>query len=131
MVCIRKSKASRRSAYQALFDRPKALWAATILSSRSFISSLLSLDSLEADEKDWRKMMGIDADFPVLLPLVDLINHDVSAQVTWERSSSALHFVLGQNLKRGEHVWNNYGNKGNEERKLMHVLSSTAPTHSL
>ena len=60
----------------------------------------------------------------VMLPLFDLLNHSYSTDIDWEGgTSSGVSFHCGVNsagIAAGEEVFNNYGNKGNEQLMLAH-----------
>ncbi|KAI9700045.1 MAG: hypothetical protein M1836_002579 [Candelina mexicana] len=94
---------------------PLALWAATILSSRSFISSLL-VSALPADAKE--TSMAKENSFPVLYPLADTVNHKPEAKISWHTGPTELGLVIEDSLAPGDILWNNYGQKSNEELLL-------------
>ncbi|KAI9717145.1 MAG: hypothetical protein M1812_004893 [Candelaria pacifica] len=94
---------------------PLALWAATILSSRSFISSLL-VSALPADVKE--TSMAKENSFPVLYPLADTVNHRPEAKISWHTGPEELGLVIEDSLAPGDIIWNNYGQKSNEELLL-------------
>ena len=76
------------------------LWAATVLSSRSFPGRLIP-----------------DAgDHPVVFPLLDALNHRPRARITWVPGADALSFATVDATPAGVEIFNNYGAKGNEER---------------
>lgn len=118
-------------------------WAATIFSSRSFVSTLIPKEMLsDADEsvldtpfrirpteavcitKDyWReRLFDPKAPFPVLFPLVDLANHDSTAQATWFTNPNTqikdLSIIIESDIVEGNQIFNNYGPKGNSELLL-------------
>jgi len=54
--------------------------------------------------------------FPVLLPVFDLANHSPNARVTWRPSNESAGLIgLTNDLVAGGEVFNNYGQKSNEE----------------
>jgi hypothetical protein len=79
------------------------LWAATIFTSRSFISSIM--------------MPSEEDSFALLYPLIDSFNHRFGAEVVWNMGEGNFALGLTQDVKKGEEVYNNYAPKGNEERK--------------
>ncbi|KAI9814626.1 MAG: hypothetical protein M1827_003182 [Pycnora praestabilis] len=96
-----------------------AKWAATILSSRSFISSLLvEIISDDHPTGQWNLAPKADGPFPVLFPLIDILNHRPKAKVSWETGREFMGLVIGEELHSGDLVWNNYGPKSNEELLL-------------
>ncbi|EEB08095.1 lysine methyltransferase [Schizosaccharomyces japonicus yFS275] len=81
------------------------LWAATVFSSRCFSSALLG----EEDTDDAA---------PILIPLVDSLNHKPRCPIIWNKvtkESHAVQLVSVKPISSGGQVYNNYGPKGNEE----------------
>lgn len=91
------------------------LWASMILKSRSFPAYLLK-DNIESKHtfKD---------DEVMLLPLIDLLNHNPKALVHWSVNKlddqAYFNFKADQDNEFPE-VFNNYGQKGNEELLLAY-----------
>ncbi|KAH9864015.1 hypothetical protein J1614_009948 [Plenodomus biglobosus] len=82
------------------------LWAATIFTSRAFISTHI----LPGQET-----------VPVLFPVVDILNHSVSAKVEWDfqpQQSFALKCLEGETFTAGQELFNNYAPKQNDELLL-------------
>lgn len=82
------------------------LWAATIFTSRAFISTHI--------------LPGRET-IPLLFPVVDILNHSVSAKVEWDfqpHSSFALKCLEGETVKAGDELFNNYAPKQNDELLL-------------
>ncbi|KAI9838311.1 MAG: hypothetical protein M1819_005579 [Sarea resinae] len=101
-----------------------AKWAATILSSRSFISSLL-LDALPQEQRDSNEISRtmknnkdntLQETFPVLFPLVDMLDHRGTAKIGWRTSEKELTLCTEEEVGAGGRIYNNYGPKSNEER---------------
>ncbi|KAK7723613.1 hypothetical protein SLS57_004427 [Botryosphaeria dothidea] len=76
-------------------------WAATIFTSRSFISD----PGLSKD----------NASYAVLLPVIDLLNHRFPAKVAWFFDKGNFQFRTEEPVSKGQEIFNNYGGKGNEE----------------
>lgn len=91
---------------------PAYLWALMIYKSRSFPSKLLQPD-LKVD-----KINFIQDDVAILIPVIDLINHNPRTQVTWGVSNHM--FELTVYNHPGGQLYNNYGQKGNEELLLAY-----------
>lgn len=95
------------------------LWAATIFSSRSFISSLLPIEIVAGENQErkahWKARLESEGPFGVLFPIVDLANHSPTAEVTWDSRDLELGILAGEKLAAGEQVYNNYGPKKNSE----------------
>lgn len=92
------------------------LWASIILKSRSFPAYLL---------KGYDSRTDIKEDETMLLPLIDLINHNPSAKVNWSVDKKQDEPVAYFNFKSdsdvgGDQLYNNYGLKGNEELLLAY-----------
>ncbi|KAK9387273.1 hypothetical protein V1515DRAFT_602406 [Lipomyces mesembrius] len=85
-----------------LFSWELYLWACTILSSRSFPSSIV----FNTDKKD---------SYPVLVPLVDSLNHKPLVPIYWTATADGFAISSGKSIEAGDEVFNNYGPKGNEE----------------
>jgi hypothetical protein len=82
------------------------LWAATIFTSRAFISTHI-LPNQET--------------VPILFPVVDLLNHSGSAKVEWDfqpRASFSLKLLEGDTFQPGQELFNNYAPKQNDELLL-------------
>jgi hypothetical protein len=82
------------------------LWAATIFTSRAFISThiLPEIDTV-----------------PILFPVVDILNHSVTAKVEWDfkpHRSFTLRCLESANFTAGEELFNNYAPKQNDELLL-------------
>lgn len=58
---------------------------------------------------------------PILFPVVDILNHSVSAKVEWDfqpRASFSLKLLEGAAFKPGQELYNNYAPKQNDELLL-------------
>ncbi|KAK9319996.1 hypothetical protein V1517DRAFT_330772 [Lipomyces orientalis] len=87
---------------KTLFSWELYLWACTVLSSRSFPSSIV-FGTSEVDS------------YPVLVPLVDSLNHKPQVPVYWNATADSFTISSGDSIAAGDEVFNNYGLKGNEE----------------
>lgn len=85
---------------------PAFLWASSILKSRSFPAYLM---------KDL--FTGVETDDLMLLPVVDLLNHNPQSKVHWNAKDGQFCFKCDNNVA-GSELFNNYGMKGNEELLL-------------
>ncbi|KAI9782771.1 MAG: hypothetical protein M1816_001723 [Peltula sp. TS41687] len=93
---------------------PLALWAATILSSRSFASSyLLARDKMPSEIASEDSLGDMCS---VLFPVLDTINHRPRAPMAWIPGEGSFSFKVTDDLHQGSELWNDYGPKGNEER---------------
>ncbi|KAI4607938.1 hypothetical protein J4E80_009334 [Alternaria sp. BMP 0032] len=87
-------------------DLDSLLWAATIFTSRAFISTHI-LPERET--------------IPILFPVVDILNHSVSAKVEWDfqpHQSFTLKCLEGESFQPGQELFNNYAPKQNDELLL-------------
>ena len=87
-------------------DSPSLLWAATIFTSRAFISTHI-LPEAET--------------IPILFPVVDILNHSVTAKVEWDfkpQQSFTLRCLESSSFSAGEEIFNNYAPKQNDELLL-------------
>ncbi|KAI9673193.1 MAG: hypothetical protein M1817_003056 [Caeruleum heppii] len=100
------------------YDWETILWAASIFSSRSFVSSLLSQALPDVNTQTSVRGLRKDDGFPVLFPLVDILNHNPGAQIHWIGGKESMDLVLEDGVQPGEEVFNNYGPKSNEELLL-------------
>ncbi|KAJ4381811.1 hypothetical protein N0V86_003176 [Didymella sp. IMI 355093] len=82
------------------------LWAATIFTSRAFISTHI-LPEIET--------------VPILFPVVDILNHSVTAKVEWDfkpHQTFTLRCLDSSNFTVNEELFNNYAPKQNDELLL-------------
>lgn len=96
--------------------RERYLAAATFISSRAFPSSLMSS----------KPSLNDPTAHPVLIPLVDALNHARAVPVSWvvsvqsgaqvgDKKGSALSLVLHDGAAENSELYNNYGAKPNSE----------------
>ncbi len=110
-------------------------WAATIFSSRSFISTLIPKEVFDKAVDDRTTTASPSQDipfqiskfhpenaFPVLFPLVDLANHSPTAQVMWFTNAHSkpqtLSIITESEIQEGDQIFNNYAPKSNTELLL-------------
>jgi len=95
-------------------------WAATIFSSRSFISTLIPEEVFKMPVTHGSK--SFDGIFPVLFPLLDLANHSSAARVTWftnvQNEPKDLSIIVDTEIPYGQQIFNNYAPKSNTELML-------------
>ncbi|KAF2628691.1 SET domain-containing protein, partial [Macroventuria anomochaeta] len=87
-------------------DFESLLWAATIFTSRAFISTHI-LPEIET--------------VPILFPVVDILNHSVTAKVEWDfkpHQSFTLRCLNSSSFTANEELFNNYAPKQNDELLL-------------
>lgn len=81
-------------------------WAATIISSRAFISTHIVPD---------------EETFPILFPVVDILNHSPTAKVEWDfhpLQDFTLKILNPDEIRPGDEIYNNYAPKQNDELLL-------------
>ncbi|PNS16561.1 Ribosomal lysine N-methyltransferase 4 [Sphaceloma murrayae] len=103
-------------------------WAATVYNSRSLSSRAVR----PQDSKYWtaykhgpkgRQTVLLDfskvsetrKDFPVLVPIMDCLNHNPEAKVDWAFEPGRFVLSVSKGIGKGEEVYNNYGPKSNSE----------------
>ena len=98
------------------FSLPLYQWAYSIFSSRSFRPSLVLT---RAEQETLPEGVRID-DLSVLLPLFDIGNHDMTAEVRWDldEEKKACELKVAKEYRPGEQVFNNYSLKTNAELLL-------------
>jgi len=94
--------------------REDYLWAATVVASRSFPSRLLSEDLTNPDD-----LSIAGNDDPVIIPILDMLNHRPNQPVTWLKSPNTVTYVAEVDYPADSEIYNNYGAKGNEERMSL------------
>jgi hypothetical protein len=97
---------SRISSCLTLIGRELYLWAATIFSSRSFTSHILTSATPGAASTE---------PFALLYPVIDSFNHRFGAKVLWKMDEGNFELNTAEPATSGEQVFNNYAPKGNEE----------------
>jgi hypothetical protein len=60
--------------------------------------------------------------FQVLFPMLDMLNHKAFADMRWTREPLGLCFSTTEDLRAGDTVWNDYGDKSNEERMKCPII---------
>lgn len=102
------------------YTYPLYQWAASIFGSRSFRASLtIAEEFMGQSQSDLPLTLNhIRKDrFSVLLPIVDIGNHNGVNQVVWLRDPVAGYFSLSSRgqIPNGSQIFNYYGNKSNSE----------------
>ncbi|KAK6505329.1 hypothetical protein TWF481_007235 [Arthrobotrys musiformis] len=106
------------------------LRAATIYTSRSFPSKLVGVAGSAPADKNASN--PDDTSFPVLIPLVDILNHKPNTKIIWEPTPTLFSLKIPETLPAGSQVFNNYGPKGNEELLMGYgFVIPDNPTDSL
>ena len=100
--------------YNTNLRRELYLWAATVMTTRSFAGP----QSFNRNEENFVVASDGDRKYPVLIPGLDLLNHDPSAKVSWIWDANVCALRLNESIAGGREVWNNYDPKSNEERGL-------------
>ncbi len=78
------------------------LWSSIIFTSRAFPHDLIDAECEPGQA--------------ILLPILDLLNHDNSAKVQWKFDADGFFSLTNMDIiQEGDEVFNNYGAKGNEE----------------
>lgn len=91
------------------------LWARGMFTSRGAPAELAH-SMIETIGKEPADTMGAG----VMLPLFDLLNHRVGQPITWLSNLRGVHFQTNDRIEMGAEVFNNYGDKPNEELLFFH-----------
>ena len=85
------------------------------MTTRSFAGTA----SFNRDEGDFVVASdGLDR-CPVLIPGLDILNHNPSARLSWVWDAKSCALKAKDLTRSGCQVWNNYNPKSNEERALV------------
>lgn len=112
-------------------------WAFCMFASRSFRPSLV----IPKTTADAHIPKGVELDdFSVLLPVFDIINHSMQAQVRWLPASSetesssppCCRFQTFDTYTAGQQIFNSYGTKTNSELLLSYgfIIPETEALHN-
>ena len=85
------------------------------MTSRCFPGLARFLESVNEPER--QEPTKIDA--PILIPGLDLLNHNPSARVAWLWNAKTCSIQTDEVIPGEHQIWNNYGPKSNEERKIL------------
>ncbi|KAI5959294.1 uncharacterized protein KGF55_005444 [Candida pseudojiufengensis] len=85
---------------------PNYLWSSLIFKSRSFPTYIID--------------KTVPKNESMLLPVVDMLNHNPKAKVQWTCNNESFVFETDSVIPNGEEIFNNYGMKGNEELLLAY-----------
>jgi len=89
------------------------LWACTIMTSRSFPGPA----AFNQDAHSFPAHDSDDGRTPVLIPGLDLLNHNPSSRVAWLWDTTEYAIKNDEAISGGSQTLNNYGPKSNAERK--------------
>ncbi|KAK6541253.1 hypothetical protein TWF694_008619 [Orbilia ellipsospora] len=90
------------------------LRSATLYTSRSFPSQLVGITQNATAPSACDAQKHTES-FPVLIPLVDILNHQPSTKIVWKPTPESFSLEALGHLPIGSQVFNNYGPKANEE----------------
>lgn len=110
----------------APFTWDLCLWAATILSSRSFASTVFFTDATPATAASAAdEVPQTTSSYPILYPVLDIFNHRFREPVSWSLSGvpSGFTLTLRAHIPATHQVFNNYAPKSNEELLLAYGFS--------
>lgn len=111
-------------------------WAFCMFTSRSFRPSTVLSGRLrgEVREKGLLPPRCGDDDFSLLMPVLDIGNHDLRVEVEWDTESQPgeVRFVTKERVRPGSQVFNNYGGKTNSELLLGYgfMVPETGEVHN-
>jgi hypothetical protein len=91
------------------------------------VSNLLSkVDLQNLKDDSVGSIISRDDPFPVLFPLIDILNHSPTTRIEWITGPSTLSLVILDKASPGQPIMNNYGPKSNEECKVINLVRSDA-----
>ncbi|EDO14720.1 hypothetical protein Kpol_311p5 [Vanderwaltozyma polyspora DSM 70294] len=93
------------------------LWASCIFSSRAFPELIIDTDT------------SSDINTAFLFPVVDLLNHKNDTNVRWNYRDGNISFNALDTIRENEEVFNNYGDKTNEELLLSYGFAYENNVH--
>lgn len=94
-------KPASQSQFDSWYSFPAFLWSHLILLSRAFPEYVIDPQCHEGSL--------------ILLPVIDLLNHDPHSKVQWYGEGDAFCLTKDDEVTKGHELFNNYGAKGNEE----------------
>ncbi|SCU98902.1 LAFA_0G20758g1_1 [Lachancea sp. 'fantastica'] len=95
------SKVFANSLQLSWWSFPAFLWSSIVFLSRAFPEKVVN---------------GLaDPSRIILLPVIDLLNHDYRSKVEWRQSNDSFCLEILEDIEEGCEIFNNYGGKGNEE----------------
>lgn len=97
--------------YKHLWTWELYLWAATVMTTRSFSGPA----SVNRNEGEFIVAADRVGRCPILIPGLDLLNHNPSAKVSWVWDARSCALRVEEPTLGGCQVWNNYDPKSNEE----------------
>ncbi|KAB5527960.1 hypothetical protein GE09DRAFT_1207391 [Coniochaeta sp. 2T2.1] len=111
-------------------------WAFCMFTSRSFRPSTVFSEKLRGGLRERGVLReGVkDDEFSVLMPVMDIGNHNMRAKVKWdtETEEGVCRFLSRDGMRPGEQVFNNYGMKTNSELLLGYgfIIPETEGFHN-
>ncbi|KAB5585101.1 hypothetical protein GE09DRAFT_945733 [Coniochaeta sp. 2T2.1] len=111
-------------------------WAFCMFTSRSFRPTTVFSEKLRRDLREQGVLQeGVrDDDFSVLMPVMDIGNHDMRIKVKWdtETEERACRFLSRDGMRPKEQIFNNYGMKTNSELLLGYgfIVPETEELHN-
>ena len=104
-------------------------WAATIFGSRSFRASLVVAEGALESEPEAHNHIKKDR-FSLLLPIIDIGNHNGINSVQWiPNKDSGLSFLTQMLVPKGDQIFNFYGDKSNSELLVAYGFMLPRPSN--
>lgn len=109
-------------------------WAFCMFTSRSFRPTTVLSEAVRRQVRRFLPPSCKDDDFSVLMPVMDIGNHDLRAKVEWDTASDIgfCRFISHDRYQPGQQIFNNYGMKTNSELLLGYgfIVPETADLHN-
>ena len=99
------------------------VWASTVMSSRCFPGPA-AFNQPDAHDPTYND--DPEGKAPVLIPGLDLLNHDPCSKVAWMWDIHSYILKTDERLEGGAEVFNNYGPKSNEACEYRTTSNSAA-----
>ncbi|CAJ1444439.1 unnamed protein product [Effrenium voratum] len=132
-----KLQKERPELFGELFNLEAFLWAHGMWFSRRFPTAMAAMG--KSKDYSWRRSseeeMEEESDGEgALVPFMDFTNHQSGTQIVWQADAEKVTFVAGGDIPSGSEVFNNYGDKSNEDLLLIHgfaLVDNIYDTYSL
>ncbi|CAL1163557.1 unnamed protein product [Cladocopium goreaui] len=132
-----KLQAAHPELFSEDFTLENFLWAHGMWFSRRYPTAMASFDK----DKDYSWQRRAEEDLEeesdgegALVPFMDFTNHRSGTKIVWRASAEKITFVSSEGVEGGAEVFNNYGDKSNEDLMLIHgfaLLDNIHDTYGL
>eukprot|EP00435_Cladocopium_sp_Y103_P004645 s204_g1.t1 len=132
-----KLRAAHPELFSEHFTLENFLWAHGMWFSRRYPTAMASFD--KGQDYSWQRRAEEDLEEEsdgegALVPFMDFTNHRSGTKIVWRASAEKISFLSGEGVEGGAEVFNNYGDKSNEDLMLIHgfaLLDNIHDTYGL